>query len=427
MAAGRAGEFGASVLLLEKTHRIGQKLMISGKGRCNLTNARELDDFISMYGPNGRFLYRAFREFFRGDLLALLGRYGVETRTERDGRVFPISDDARDVVRALERYLTDNGGKLQTGAAATSILVQGGQVAGVRTASGEYSGSAVVLATGGASYPATGSTGDGYRMAAALGHTVVKLRPALVPIRVLETQLAMSMQGVSLPGVRLTAYQYRANEIMPSAAPSKDAGRGIAGRRPGKPIIESRMGDVMITHFGLSGPATLLMSLAIVDTLEHGPVSLSIDLKPSMSRDDLRRLLQREFDEHGKRRFSTILKSLVPEKLADSSARLTGISPDKLGHQITAAEREALLDQLKSLRFNVKGPLPLAEAMVTAGGVSLKEIDPATMASRIAPGLYLCGEVIDVDAETGGYNLQAAFSTGYVAGQNAAMFAASAR
>ncbi len=264
-------------------------------------------------------------------------------------------------------------------------------------------------------------------MAAALGHTLVKLRPALVPIRVLETQLAMSMQGVSLPGVRLTAYQCRANEIIPATVPSRDAGRGIAGRRPGKPVIDSRMGDVMITHFGVSGPATLLMSLAIVDALEHGPVSLSIDLKPTMTRDDLRRLLQREFDEHGKRRYSTILKSLVPEKLADPFAQLTGISPDKLGHQITAAEREALLDQLKSLRFNVKGPLPLAEAMVTAGGVSLKEIDPATMASRIAPGLYLCGEVIDIDAETGGYNLQAAFSTGYVAGQNAAMFAAGAR
>ena len=423
MAAGRAAESGATVLLLEKTERPGKKILISGKTRCNLTNARESGDFVAMYGPNGRFLYKAFKKSFREELLAFLEGYGVETRTEDDGRVFPASDDARDVVRALEHYVADNGARLQTGVSVTGILVDAGRVVGVDTPSGRHLAAAVVLATGGASYPATGSTGDGYRMAAALGHSIVKLRPALVPLAVLEAELARSMQGVALSGVRVTAYQCAANEIRPSTSPPRESGRGIGGR-PRAPAIETRVGDIMMTHFGVGGPATLQMSLAVVDALDRGPVSLSIDLKPGLSREELRRELQREFDRHGKRSYSSILDGLLPRKLGNAFVQMTGIPPDKQGHEITAEERESLVDLLKSLRFNVRGPLSLAEAMVTAGGVSLDEIDPGTMGSRLVAGLYLCGEVIDIDAETGGYNLQAAFSTGYVAGQSAAAFAA---
>ncbi|MFC1936969.1 NAD(P)/FAD-dependent oxidoreductase [Chloroflexota bacterium] len=422
MAAGRAAESGANVLLLEKTERAGKKTLISGKTRCNLTNIKELDDFIAMYGSNGRFLYSAFNHYFRDDLLAFLRRYGVETKTERGGRIFPVSDDARDVIIALEHYLADNGAQTQTYTQVTNILVAKGCVVGVQTKLKTYPTAAVILATGGASFPGTGSTGDGYRMAAAVGHTVTRLRPALVPLVVFESEHAKSMQGVSLHNVRLTAYQCAADEIAPSMTQSRDSGRGIMGKRPHLPVIESRMGEMMMTHFGIGGPITLQMSLAIVDALEHGPVSVSIDLKPALGDKELGKRLQRDFDRYSKRSYRHILKGLLPQKLIEPFVEMTGIPPDKRGHQIVAEERERLLRLLKSLRFNIKAPLPMASAMVTAGGVSLKEIDPHTMGSRLVAGLYFCGEVMDIDAETGGYNLQAAFSTGYVAGENAATF-----
>ncbi len=421
MAAGRAAESGAQVLLLEKTDSPGKKMLISGKTRCNLTNTRDLDAFIDMYGRNGRFLYGAFNRYFRDDLLAFLRRYGVETKVERGGRVFPVSDDARDVVKAFEHYLTDNRVEMQAGVHVTGLLVDSGHVAGVKTDQKTYTAAAVILATGGASYPDTGSTGDGYRIAVALGHSITRLRPALVPVVVFETQLVKSMQGVSLRNVRLTAYQCPADEISPSMEPIRDSGRGIATRRPRFPVIESRMGEMMIAHFGLGGPITLQMSLAIVDALEYGPVSVSIDLKPALGEQELRQRLQRDFDRYSQRSYRHILKGLLPQKLVEPFVDMTGIPPDKRGHQIGAEERERLLCLLKSLHFNIKAPLPLASAMVTAGGVSLKEIDPRTMASRLVTGLYFCGEVMDIDAETGGYNLQAAFSTGYVAGESAAL------
>jgi predicted flavoprotein YhiN len=422
MAAGRAAELGAKVLLLEKTGCPGKKILISGKTRCNLTNTRELDDFIVMYGLNGRFLYSVFNHYFRDDLLAFLRRYDVETKVERGGRIFPSSDDAEDVVKALERYTADNRVQIKTCARVNDILVDTGRVAGVQIESKTYPAVAVILATGGASYPGTGSTGDGYRMAVAVGHTITKLRPALVPLVVFETERARSMQGVSLRNVRLTSYQCTADEINPLVTPDRDSGRGIAGKHSRLPVIESRMGEMMMTHFGIGGPITLQMSLAIVDALEHWPVSISIDLKPALSGEELRKRLQRDFDRYSKRNYRNILKGLMPQKLVEPFTEMTGIPPDKLGHQIAAEERERLLCLLKSLRFNIKAPLPLAAAMVTAGGVSLKEINPRTMASRLVAGLYFCGEVMDIDAETGGYNLQAAFSTGYVAGENAARF-----
>jgi hypothetical protein len=420
MAAGRAAELGAEVLLLEKTDGPGKKILISGKTRCNLTNSKDLDEFLLMYGPNGRFLHGAFHRFFRDDLLALLKRHGVETKTERGGRIFPVSDDARNVVRALRRYVADHRVQVRTRARAAEIEIAEGRVVGVRTERGTLPASAVILATGGASYPATGSTGDGYEMAAAIGHTIVRLRPALVPLIVQEIARARSMQGVSLRNVRLTAFRCMADEIVPSLAPTADTGRGIAGRRPRPPVIESRMGEMMMTHFGIGGPITLQMSLAIVDALESGPVSISIDLKPALTEQQLRDRLQRDFAEHGRRDYRSILKGLLPHKMIEPFVAVTRVAPDKPAHQIAAEERERLLRLLRSLRFNIKGPLPMSAAMVTAGGVSLKEIDARTMASRLVAGLYFCGEVMDLDADTGGYNLQAAFSTGYVAGEQAA-------
>jgi len=250
------------------------------------------------------------------------------------------------------------------------------------------------------------------------------LRPSLVPLAVHEVQLARSMQGVSLSHVRLTAYQCHANEIDPSLTSTGDLGRGTGHEKPPRPIIASRMGEMMMTHFGIGGPVTLQMSLAIVDALEEGPVSVSIDLQPNLGEKQLHQLLRQDFEIHGKQSYQRILSELLPRKMVEPFVETTGISYDKPVSQINAEERKRLVGLLKSLRFNIKGPLPLASAMVTAGGISLKEIDPHTMASRLVGGLYFCGEVLDLDADTGGYNLQAAFSTGYVAGEEAAAFVA---
>jgi len=420
MAAGRAAEMGAEVLLLEKTDGPGKKILVSGKSRCNLTNTRDIEDFLSMYGSNGRFLNGAFHRFFRDDLLAFLARYGVETKVERGGRIFPVSDDAADVVNAFRRYLKDYGVKIRTGVSVNGIAVRAGLVEGVRTEEGLLPARAVILATGGATWPATGSTGDGYRMAAALVHTVAKLRPALVPLVVMEIERAKSMQGVSLKNVRLTAFRGPAEEIDPARTPAEDVGRGLERRRRKGPVIESRMGEMLFTHFGIGGPITLLMSLAVVDALEEGPVSVAIDLKPALSTEELHARLQRDFDTFGKRGFRNLLAGLLPRKMIEPFVGMSGISADRPGHQIIAEEREKLLSLLKALRFNIQGPLPMTAAIVTAGGVALKEIDPRTMASRLVSGLFFCGEVMDIDADTGGYNLQAAFSTGFVAGEAAA-------
>jgi hypothetical protein len=346
----------------------------------------------------------------------------VETKTERGGRIFPLSDKAEDVVDAFRKYLSDHGVRIITNSRVTKIQVSHKQVTDVQTEHGSYTAGAVILATGGKTYPATGSTGDGYTMAAAVGHTIIRLRPASVPLIVEEIPLAKSMQGVSLRNVRLTSFQCRADKIDHSLTPHSDIGRGTEKKRPRRPVIESRMGEMMITHFGIGGPITLLMSLAVVDAMDDGPVSVSIDLKPALDREQLRRRLQRDFDRFSGKKYGGILTGLLPAKMIEPFVEMTGIPRDKPGHQINALERERLLDHLKSLRFNIKRPLPMSSAIVTAGGVSLKEIDPRTMASRIVKGLYFCGEVMDIDADTGGYNLQAAFSTGYLAGEQATVY-----
>lgn len=422
MAAGKAAEIGAEVLLFEKMKSPGKKLLLSGKTRCNLTNSKELDDFIAMYGANGRFLHSAFHRFFRDDLLEFLQRHGVETRIESDGRIFPDSDDARDILKAFQHYLIDHAAQILTGVRATGIRVENGRVSGVQTEQGVYPAAAVILATGGASYPNTGSTGDGYQMAEALGHTIVKLRPSLVPLVVHEVKLAGSMQGVSLHNVRLTAYQCPANDIDPTLTPNKDIGRSTGHEQSHFPVIASRLGDMVMTHFGIGGPVTLQMSLAIIDAMENRPVSVSIDLQPDLNEKQLHQRLQQDFEHYSKRSFRRILDGLLPRKMVEPFIAMTNIPPDKQGHQISAGERARLVSLLKSLRFNIKGPLPISKAMVTAGGVSLQEIDPRTMASRLIAGLYFCGEVMDLDADTGGFNLQAAFSTGYVAGEEAVAF-----
>ncbi len=423
MAAGRAAERGARVLLLEKMEGCGKKILVSGKTRCNLTNAADLKTFIAMYGPNGRFLHGAFSRFFRSELLTFFERYGLATKVERGGRIFPVSDDARDVVRVFQKYLTEHRVRRLLHARVTSVALRPDSLFVVETTGGRYLASSVILAAGGASWPATGSEGDGYALSAALGHTIVKLRPALVPLIVREQALARSMQGVSLRNVRATAFQGEAGTIDAALAPPCDYGRGES-KKPRPPLIESRFGEMLFTHFGLGGPIVLLLSLAVVDALERGPVSILIDLKPAVTREQLGKRLQKDFNDFGKRKIATIWKDYLPAKMVGPLAALSGVDENKPANQVGAAEREKIIDVLKALRFNIQAPLPLAKAIVTAGGVALDDIDPRTLMSKKVPGFYFCGEVMDIDADTGGYNLQAAFSTGYVAGENAAAFAA---
>ena len=407
MAAGQAAELGADTLLLEKMDRPGRKLYITGQGRCNLTNVAPLSEFITHFGPNGRFLRQAFSRFFTSELVAFFEGLGVRTVTERGGRVFPASGRAHDVVDALIWWVSKRGATLRTRSPVEGLLVEGGRVVGVQVARASSQktstgllranvrADAVIVATGGASYPATGSTGDGYRLAESVGHTIVPIRPALVP---LETagDVAPRLQGLSLRNVTVRVW--------------------VNGKKRAEIF-----GEMLFTHFGLSGPIILSLSRQVVDALRLGQdVTLSIDLKPALDEHTLDARLLRDLDAHGKQQFDTLLRGLLPRKLIPVCMDLTSISPDKVGHQITAQERKRLQTWLKDFRLEVTGYRPFTEAIVTAGGVDTREVDPRTMASRLVEGLYFAGELLDVDADTGGYNLQAAFSTGWIAGRSAA-------
>ncbi|MEJ2605511.1 MAG: NAD(P)/FAD-dependent oxidoreductase [Anaerolineales bacterium] len=411
MAAGTAAVSGAKTTLLEKMDQPGRKLRITGKGRCNLTNSTPLEDFIAHFGENGRFLYSAFSRFFNTELTGFMRQLGIQTVEERGGRIFPIHDDAQEIVSALEAWMVENGVVLQTRAKVENLIVENDRLVGaayvekqspaLRSKSGGDSiirrsrAHAVILATGGASYPGTGSTGDGYRLAASVGHTIVPIRPALVPLEI-EGDLPARLQGLSLRNVNLRFLH------------QDDA-------------FAEAFGEMLFTHFGVSGPIVLSQSLKVVDALRAGRrVELSIDLKPALDDAKLDARLLRDLDTHGKRQFQTILKDLLPHKLIPVCIDLVGIPARKPAHQITADERQRLRTWLKDFRLSVSGHRSFREAIVTAGGIDLREVDPRTMGSKLVDGLYFAGEVLDLDADTGGYNLQAAFSTGWLAGKSAA-------
>jgi len=394
MAAGRAAEFGADVALLEKMPQLGIKISITGKGRCNLTSGEEMDKFIEAFGSTGKFLINAFAKFFSQDLIDFFESIGVNTMLERGKRIFPLSGSAKDVVKAMTMYLNKQGVEILTDITVKKIVIQDNKAVGVDTTKGTFYGDAVILATGGASYPQTGSTGDGYDMAKKLGHTIIPIRAALVPLEVKEGYI-QDLQGLSLNHVNTSVYLN------------------------GKKIAEA-FGEMLFTHFGLSGPIILTLSKTVVDSLAKGRVEISIDLKPALLREKLDARFLREIKEHSNKNFDNVLKNLLPQSMIPVFIKLVGIPHDKKVHQITQKERMDLIALLKDMRFTITRARPLAEAIVTAGGVSTKEIDPKTMESKIVKGLYICGEVMDVDAKTGGYNLQAAFSTGWVAGTMAA-------
>jgi len=396
MAAGQAAAAGAETLLLEKMARPGRKLAITGKGRCNLTNVASLAEIVSHFGPTGIFLRQAFHRFSNDDLVAFVEELGVPTVVERGGRIFPASGRAHDVVDALTGWVRTQGAVVKSGVVVDGLLIDGGRVCGVRDSVGRnHPADAVIVATGGVSYPATGSTGDGYRLAKCAGHSIVPVRPALVPLET-KGDAAPRLQGLSLRNVNV--------------------GVLVDGTRR-----DEAFGEMLFTHFGLSGPVILSLSGEVTDALDAGGrVSVSIDLKAALDERKLDERLLRDLDLHGKRKFETLLKDLLPAKLISLCTEQVGIPPERRGHQITAQERGRLRVWLKDFRLEVVGVRPIAEAIVTAGGVDTREIDPRTMASRRAEGLYFAGEVMDVDADTGGYNLQAAFSTGWLAGRSAA-------
>lgn len=398
MAAGQAALNGAEVILLEKKERIGRKIAISGKGRCNITNSAPIDDFVHHYPGNGKFLYGILREFDNNALLRFIADYGVETKTERGGRIFPVTDDAETIVGALAKFLADTGVKLQTGQDVEKILTADGKAVGVKVRGGQViEAGAVIVCTGGASYPGTGSSGDGYRFAAELGHRLITPRPSLIPLKTKE-EWAKRLQGLSLRNVEVSLW-YR-------------------GKKQA-----SQFGEMLFTHFGVSGPVILTLSRLAGSALQQGEkVTLQINLKPALSEEQIDSRLQRDFQHYSNKHFKNSLDELLPKSLIPEIIGLAGIDPEKPVHQVTKEERKRLIHLLRALSLTVNGTLPLAAAIVTAGGVDVKEISPKTMASKLIEGLYWAGEVVDVDGITGGFNLQAAFAMGYRAGRAAASY-----
>lgn len=392
MAAIRAAENGAAVTLLEKMKRPGRKMMITGKGRCNITNAADVPEIIRNIHGNGVFLNSSMRAFDNQDVMEFFRQQGVPVKVERGNRVFPVSDKAQDVVDAMVHRLHELDVRIELEMPVADILLQEGRVAGVRTKSGaHYKADAVILAVGGASYPGTGSTGDGYEMAKKLGHTVVPLRPSLVPLET-EEEWVKDVQGLSLRNVRATL---------------------LAGGEK----VQEMFGEMMFTHFGVTGPIILSMSRRAAKCLAEGKfVELELNLKPALTPEKLDARIQRDFEQHIRKSLKNGLLDLLPHKLIEPVLDCAYLDPEKPVHQVTAEERHRLAETLQHLTLTIAKTRPLAEAIVTAGGVSVREINPKTMESKLVPGLYFAGEVVDVDAYTGGYNLQAAFSMGNAAG-----------
>ena len=392
MAAVIAGREGARVILLEKMNMVGKKMGITGKGRCNITNSADISDFIKNTPGNGKFLYGAYERFSNIDLLALLHEWGLKTRVERGGRVFPESDSALEVRNLFMKMLKKYNVTVHLNEAVTKIVTKDNVVTGVVTTKESYACEAVIIATGGASYPLTGSTGDGYRLAEGVGHSITDIRPSLVPI-VTEESWVKDIMGLSLRNVEVSIVS--------------------------KGKVQAKMfGEMMFTHFGVTGPTILSLSHTVGKLLRKkktAPIAVSINLKPALTAEVLDKRLQKDFDLYSKKQLANGMKDLLPSNLIPIIISLAKLDPAKPINQITKEERQQLCHVLQHMTLTVKGLRPVEEAIVTAGGISLKEFNPKTMESKLVKGLYGAGEVLDIDAFTGGYNLQAAFSTGYVA------------
>lgn len=394
MAAIHAAYCGADVTLFEKNDRLGKKLRITGKGRCNVTNDCGTNEFLTNVPTNPRFLYAALNRFSTSDTMDFFEGCGVELKVERGKRVFPKSDKAADIVNALIDRCREVGVKIVTDKV-TSLIIEDGHARGVMAGGKKYEADSVIVCTGGRSYPGTGSDGDGYRFAREAGHTVTALRPSLVPI-VAEGTLCRSMQGLSLKNVSLKIFK----------------GEG------GKCVYED-FGEMMFTHFGMTGPMVLSASAHIPD-IEKGGYIAVIDLKPALDEAELDARIRADFSKYNNKDFINSLGDLLPLKAIEPIVSLSGIDPRKKVNSVTKEERKRLLDAIKHMKISLSRFCSIDEAIITKGGVAVDEINPKTMESRLVSGLYFAGEVLDVDAYTGGFNLQIAFSTAVVAGENAA-------
>ena len=391
MCAATAAKRGNKVILIDKNNLLARKLRITGKGRCNVTNSADISDFIGMVCSNPTFMYSAFYTYTNENVMEFFEGMGVPLKIERGGRVFPKSDSAKDVAEALIKYAKDNGVVCKQDEV-TNIICQDSCVHSVNTKKGEkIECSKIVIATGGVSYPLTGSTGDGYKFAQEYGHLIVEPKASLVPLVVAE-DCVKELQGLSLKNVAVKIYN-------------------------GKKCVYDDFGEMLFTHFGLSGPVILSASSNISD-YEKNNYKIDIDLKPALDEEQLDKRLQRDFEKYINKNFSNALDDLLPKKLIPFIINLSGIDPYIKVHQINKEQRKKLVQLIKGLEFTIVGTRPVDEAIITRGGVSVKGINPSTMESKIISGLFFAGEVIDVDAYTGGYNLQIAFSTGYLAGMN---------
>lgn len=420
MSAISAKNSGNDVILIEKMNSLGKKLLITGKGRCNITSSLNINEFIQNIPGNGRFLYSAFQNFTNEDIINLLKKHNVNVKEERGNRIFPVSDKSKDVLDAFYEELKNLNVKIYTNSTVNQIIVKDGSVTGVEYTfnNNKYTINAdkVILATGGKSYPTTGSTGDGYEMAKKLGHTITEIKPSLIPVVANENsaiekinlgnyknskELCKSLQGLSLKNVKIQFEDIEKNKV-----------------------IYNDFGEMLFTHFGISGPTILSSSAHIIrykninELLKQGKIILKIDLKPALSNEKLDARILRDFEKEKNKLFRNSLDELLPQKLIDPVIHLSEINPNKKVNEISKKERMQLLKILKEFCITISGFRPVEEAIITAGGVNIKEINPKTMQSKLINNLYFAGEIIDVDAYTGGFNLQIAYSTGVTAGLN---------
>lgn len=399
MAAITSAQNGNSVILMEKMQSLGRKLLITGKGRCNITSSLEMEEFIKNTPGNGMFLYSCYQQFSNQDIIQFLKEEGLEVKEERGNRVFPITDKSLDVLKCFTKKIKKLKIKVEYDTKVEEIVVEENRVVGVKVHNHMIKADKVILATGGKSYPLTGSTGDGYELAKKVGHTITKIRPSLVPLEIWQKEVCKNLQGLSLRNVKIRLNDTKTN----------------------KKIYED-FGEMIFTHFGVSGPTILSSSAHLVrykkieEKLKNRKIVLSIDLKPALAEEKLDDRIMRDFKEKKNKQFKNSLDALLPKKLIPIMIQKSKINPNKPVNEIKKEERKKLVSLLKDFCIEVKDFRPIEEAIITSGGIHIKEINPKTMESKLIKGLHFAGEIIDVDSYTGGFNLQIAYSTGYVAG-----------
>ena len=399
MAAITASQNGNQVTIVEKMQSLGRKLLITGKGRCNITSSLDIDDFIKNTPGNGMFLYSCYKQFTNQDIISFLKEQGLEVKEERGNRIFPVTNKSLDVLKCFTNKIKELNIEIKYNTSVKKIIVEENKVTGVKTNKEVLKADKVILTTGGKSYPLTGSTGDGYELAKELGHTVTKIKPSLVPLEIHDKNMCKQLQGLSLRNINIQIEDIEKNKN-----------------------IYDDFGEMLFTHFGVSGPTILSSSAHLVrykdieEKMIKRKIILTIDFKPALTEEKLDNRILRDFEAQKNKQFKNSLDALLPQKLIPIIIGKSGISPNKKVNEVTKEERKKLVQMLKKFEIEIQKFRPIEEAIITSGGINIKEINPKTMESKIIKGLYFAGEIIDVDSYTGGFNLQIAYSTGYVAG-----------